>query len=1451
MKGNLDPNKITKYWRNQKPPDLKSLTATNQKFTDPYFPPNRNSLISCDEKGKYIDEVMGPSNYQDMEDENPGSSTRLVWKRATELKPTWEVFEGKIEFNDVQQGSLGDCYFLSSITALAEFPYLIREKFRTVQFNKAGYYELILFIDGEWQIVFLDDYFPYDPKLRDFAYAKPHNNELWAILLEKAWAKVNGGFSNIIGGIVSEPISALTGFPTDYIKHEEIDPDDLYVKIEIADKEGTIMSSASKREDRIEKKGLVQGHAYTLIGAKQWKERKIRLLQLRNPWGEQEWKGDWSDRSAKWTDEYKKYFGFVDKNDGIFWIDIDNYVFHFDSTYICYLLYGAVIKNYYFEYERYFKAPVVFNIHITEQSKTSISVTFKNWRFNRDLHDPIHPFSMVLAKYDPAKQIEKLYSKWASMDDLNLIETLDAGYYVLWLYCPNDCIVGDKKPKYALSISSVKNFQAEFVGMDTNFLLIQELVIQNYKRTGSNNINSSKDYFLGSDRAMNTAGLSTLLIYNKTDKWLEIGASAKKISNVYLLPPYTNMTSISLTIPPKQNSAILGIRKSNKATEFAFSFSIGLKNLRKDIPKQSNVFDYFLRFDLKHNDAEDLRTGEYRYVARDKTNDLPSFNEKSFDGQSILKMSTMRIEEITENSLKKEYPTEMNLLLTKFRENPNDKTKKSWDKIPSDDGIYLGQIDSNTGNLEGRGVFIWTKKKIKYIGYWAQGKMSDNGILLDQNNKIIYEGEYKNGKRYGRGKLYVSEKEYYDGPFVDDKMEGRGVYHYANGDVWEGLFENNMKNGVGIMTYKATNVKYLVEFDKDNFMGKIDLEEKEKKEFDKIKEEEKKKQQNPINAFMGGLASMNKIVSDGTNKFAEQLYHKKTMIEPSIIVQKLDKEIIETPEQKKHREYIEKINDFKKKEPFMLEQLLELRNLGYEEDLQLIDINPQTKAKYLGGVINGKMKHGRGAYFDGNYYYIGYFNYDYPCGYFRKFGPDKNIVFKGILDQNFHIAQFGILYLPNGDRYKGNFLNEQINGFGTYYFAKGDSWTGTFMNGTFHGAGKYFYENGLLTETVFYDYNKVVAKQNLQREDYSVPGADYFFNTIKQRYPGVIEHLLLIPPMRAAEEVLKWALFNFPDGNAYIGQTKSDNTFHGRGCFVYLNGPIRYYIGYIENKMFSGKGTYYDANWKIIYDGDFENSKRHGFGKAFYIDGSAYVGQFMNDVPNGAGVLIFPNGSRYEGKFVNGEKNDKGYLINEHFTTKQEIEFKNGNVMGQGEIIQCTKSKYMRTVQKEVGCLQLVYAKKTKMFLSLQPVPDTAVLSRGTKDFVDGLYIGEMNTVGFRHGRGVLNLPHSKMFFVGYFYNNLKEGHGILYYDEDKPKYIGYFHNDKPYGRGKYFYENGETLEGEFNEVGEGTGIYTFADGAYWKGTFYAWTLNGTGEYYSKEAIPQGYKTYRLSQFVG
>ena len=174
----INPLSIQKYWKNLQPPDINQLISEKRQFYDQTFPPTKNSLISKNKYGEFVDKVRGPDQLKDFEEDNPGGADSLTWKRVTDITPFWELFEGKIEFNDVQQGSLGDCYFLSSITALTEYPFLIREKFRTRKFNEEGYYEMVFFIDGEWQIVFLDDYFPYDPSNKKFAFATPQNNEL-------------------------------------------------------------------------------------------------------------------------------------------------------------------------------------------------------------------------------------------------------------------------------------------------------------------------------------------------------------------------------------------------------------------------------------------------------------------------------------------------------------------------------------------------------------------------------------------------------------------------------------------------------------------------------------------------------------------------------------------------------------------------------------------------------------------------------------------------------------------------------------------------------------------------------------------------------------------------------------------------------------------------------------------------------------------------------------------------------------------------------------------------------------------------------------------------------------------------------------------------------------------------------------------------------------------------
>ena len=1471
-KEGLNPLSIKKYWKNLKPPDIQYLVSTKNKFYDKTFPPTLNTLFSKNDRGEFIDKVRGPEQLRDFQDDVKNINN-IVWKRVTEVAKKWELFEGKIEFNDVQQGCLGDCYFLSSITALTEYPYLIKEKFRTKSFNEEGYYEIIFFIDGEWQIVFIDDYLPYNIRTRNFAFALPHNNELWAILLEKAWAKLNGGYSNIVGGIVSEPVSSLTGFPTEYLSHKQFEDMEIFNKIEEGEKEGTIMSSASKNNNKVELGGLIPSHAYTLISAKKWKERNIYLIKLRNPWGEGEWKGKWGDNSPYWTEEYKRYFKFKKRNDGVFWIDINDYLDNFDATYICYIMYGAFVKNFYFEYDSYFKKPVIFNFRVKEKTKMSISVLFKNWRFNRDLYDLSHPFSIIVCKYDNKRNIEKLWGSWSCKEDLNIIEFFEPGFYVIWLYVGYKYIQ-DNKFKYTVQVSSLSNFDIEFIGLDRDFLLIQYLLLENYKKTGEINLASSKDYFIGSDKDVSKMGLSNLLLYNKTGGEIEITATGKVLTNVHLLPPYEGLTNIKIILPPYESLAIIGIRITNQSLNFSFGFKLSLNPYRNKEDnterwKQNNgdKFSNLLKLNISNNNPETmgLRTGEYKYIGKKLAQQMPKFDASLFVGKSILQMSMARADKdkITLEKLKQYYPKEIELLIKAFPINNNLENDKQWDFIKTKDGNYVGQINTKTGNLNGRGVFIWNNG-IKYIGNWKEGNMHGIGILFDKNNKLIFKGNYYKNKKYGKGKFIIKDNEYYEGEFFDDKMEGKGIYHYNNGDTWEGYFKNNYKNGVGIMSCFENGEIYLYEFENDNYMGGIPLNPDEIKKVKNLQQEERKKliekekqKINMQNYQNNGLNNYQNDNNNGLNKYTKNLFLQKSVLDFGGKIEKVNQEVEESKEEKRHKNYLEKIELYRKKEPFMLEKFLELKPLNYEEDLNLIE---KDGNKYLGGTIKSKnnnslIMQGRGVLFNKKNYYVGYWDNNCPNGFFYKYNKDKIISFQGMLLKDYSInpKYKGIAYYNNGERYKGYFINNIMNGFGTYYFSEGDSFTGNFTNGKFDGPGKYFYDNGLISEYITYQNGNIVSRNKKMREDFRDNNSYNFFNEIKYNYPGVIEHILEMPPLRDVIEELFWTKRIFNNGDIYIGQMKqnAENELYGRCCFIYKNS-MTYYFGYMKNKEFSGEGSYYNFQWKKIYEGKFRHNLKNGFGILFREDGSTYAGEFINDIPNGKGVLYYPNSTRFEGYFANGYQNDKGYLIISEKNKKQEIIYNNGNIIEQGEIYDYRRSKYQKMFKKEFEefenkCKNLGYEKYMNLMMNIKPTKDTYLLKKGIKQEIEGVYIGEMNSIGFKYGRGVFIDNYTKTYYVGYFINNEKMGKGINYYSDGTIKYIGEFRRNKPSGKGEFRYKNRDILQGEFNSIGEGNGVYTFKNGNYWKGTFYAWNLHGNGILYDKNGNYLGERRYEYN----
>ena len=146
-----------------------------------------------------------------------------VWKRPKDVYGEGEfTLFNQINVDDIKQGKLGDCYFLSALSALAEYPDKIKSIFETKELNNAGIYSVIFYITGEKRVVTVDDYFPFSPKANNWAFSRSVGKEIWVMILEKAWAKAHGSYQRIEGGKTTDALNALTGQYTEHILHSEV-----------------------------------------------------------------------------------------------------------------------------------------------------------------------------------------------------------------------------------------------------------------------------------------------------------------------------------------------------------------------------------------------------------------------------------------------------------------------------------------------------------------------------------------------------------------------------------------------------------------------------------------------------------------------------------------------------------------------------------------------------------------------------------------------------------------------------------------------------------------------------------------------------------------------------------------------------------------------------------------------------------------------------------------------------------------------------------------------------------------------------------------------------------------------------------------------------------------------------------------------------------------------------
>ncbi|TGO49059.1 hypothetical protein BCON_0222g00090 [Botryotinia convoluta] len=332
---------------------VKECRRVNQKYRDPHFDIEFDlkwGKGDCLQMLENTSERLTPTF-------RPGSV-----KRVGDIFDNPQFYVNQASANDIRQGRDGDCWFMAALCTLGNKPGLI-EKVCVARDEEIGVYGFVFHRDGEWRSEIIDDKLyltkpDYDESWiernliedrqrinseEDYRKIYQSNsgalyfaqcedpNETWLPLLEKAYAKAHGDYAAIEGGHTGEGLEDLTGGVTTEVFSTDILDKEYFWKEELlkVNKDFLFGCAAGIFWGRGNRKGIYEGHAYSILRAVEIDGQ--RLVLLRNPWGEGEWKGAWSDGSKEWTPEWMKKLEHRFGDDGSFWMSYDDLLKKFQT----------------------------------------------------------------------------------------------------------------------------------------------------------------------------------------------------------------------------------------------------------------------------------------------------------------------------------------------------------------------------------------------------------------------------------------------------------------------------------------------------------------------------------------------------------------------------------------------------------------------------------------------------------------------------------------------------------------------------------------------------------------------------------------------------------------------------------------------------------------------------------------------------------------------------------------------------------------------------------------------------------------------------------------------------------------------------------------------------------------------------------------------------------------
>lgn len=703
---------ITKYFKNQQPYDGSDL------YEDDIFPPNNNSLNSIDENGNSTNKT------------GKDDITGVTWKRASEIfSGKFELFENTISVDDIKQGSLGNCYFLSAISSMAEHPQLIASLFRYMTVKENGYYEIIMRVDGEWVVVIVDDYIPVYESNGQPAFAKAQGRELWVMILEKAWAKVNGGYKNTIAGLSSDVLRTLTPFNCEYVTHENYKDnlDNLWKKIfQSSNNEDIAGCTTSFDKKFCSPVGIVAGHAYSLLKAyeENVNGKKVRLLYIRNPHGGGEWKGKWSDSSSEWNSTTKQLFNKVEsKEDGNFYMEYSDYIKYYIATEICYYLPSCCYTSVEIPID-YADKSNVCELIVYERGQYSISANRPYFRFNRELPSNFYFSANLLVvlvnedgsiqyingnsqgQFDPTLKLELEPNRYFVVTHLNYSEAINQGLV-------------NSPYSYKVSVSGEAISDFTYNNVDEDFSVTRNAILS-----------FCNDKIKANDVTLLVGNTTGPMCYGyylvKNNKQEEISFDlVDKSNNFTHIYPGSDILNNSITLESGAYFMSLGFRSKFFAS-FMYYF---------DYNSSSNAGTYYNGYHDSLQTFTDFAWGDEisstQYIYKELAMDVNKYFTKIDEKEENL------------NFLRAKYPEEMDRILELSPYTDNVETTFIDKYYFQDRSYFLCECVKGTYKKHGRGIYQWVNGT-RFIGYFFEDKFHGEGV--QESNGQQSRLRYDNGK---------------------------------------------------------------------------------------------------------------------------------------------------------------------------------------------------------------------------------------------------------------------------------------------------------------------------------------------------------------------------------------------------------------------------------------------------------------------------------------------------------------------------------------------------------------------------------------------------------------------------------------------------------------------------------------------------------------------------------